>query len=346
MKLNKISLPILTALLGTGLVFSAQAQAKGRLVVYCSATNILCETTTKAFGDKYDVKTSFIRNGSGSTFAKVEAEKNNPQADVWFGGTFDPQAQAAELGLLHAYRSPNVDQIVERFQDPAKTKGNYASAIYMGILGFGVNTERLKKLGINEVPKCWKDLTDPRLKGEIQIADPQSSGTAYTAIATFVQLWNEQQAFDYFKLLHPNISQYTKSGVAPSRNTARGETAIGIGFLHDYALEKQQGAPLELVIPCEGTGYELGGVSILKGARNLDNAKLFVDWALSKEGQELAWKEGQALQILTNTTAEQSPLALDPTKLNLINYDFEKYGATEERKRLIEKWVQDIKLAK
>ena len=112
MKLNKISLPILTALLGTGLVFSAQAQAKGRLVVYCSATNILCETTTKAFGDKYDVKTSFIRNGSGSTFAKVEAEKNNPQADVWFGGTFDPQAQAAELGLLHAYRSPNVDQIV------------------------------------------------------------------------------------------------------------------------------------------------------------------------------------------------------------------------------------------
>ena len=99
MKLNKISLPILTALLGTGLVFSAQAQAKGRLVVYCSATNILCETTTKAFGDKYDVKTSFIRNGSGSTFAKVEAEKNNPQADVWFGGTFDPQAQAAELGL-------------------------------------------------------------------------------------------------------------------------------------------------------------------------------------------------------------------------------------------------------
>ena len=216
----------------------------------------------------------------------------------------------------------------------------------MGILGFGVNTERLKKLGINEVPKCWKDLTDPRLKGEIQIADPQSSGTAYTAIATFVQLWNEQQAFDYFKLLHPNISQYTKSGVAPSRNTARGETAIGIGFLHDYALEKQQGAPLELVIPCEGTGYELGGVSILKGARNLDNAKLFVDWALSKEGQELAWKEGQALQILTNTTAEQSPLAFDPTKLNLINYDFEKYGATEERKRLIEKWVQDIKLAK
>ena len=103
MKMNKISLSISTALLAAGFMTSSAVIAQGRLVVYCSATNILCETTTKAFGEKYDVKTSFIRNGSGSTFAKVEAEKNNPQADVWFGGTFDPQAQAAELGLIEPY---------------------------------------------------------------------------------------------------------------------------------------------------------------------------------------------------------------------------------------------------
>ena len=346
MKVKAISLAISTALLTAGLVFSAQANAKGRLVMYCSATNEMCEAEANAFGAKHDVKVSFIRNGSGSTFAKIEAEKNNPQADVWYGGTLDPQSQAGELGLLEAYRSPNVDQLVERFQDPAKVKGNLSSAIYMGILGFGVNTERLKKLGITEVPKCWKDLTDPRLKGEIQIADPQSSGTAYTAIATFVQLWGEDEAFNYFKQLHPNISQYTKSGIAPSRNTARGETTIGIGFLHDYAMEKQQGAQMELIVPCEGTGYELGGVSILKGARNMENAKLFVDWALSKEGQEVAWKKGNSLQTLTNTTAEQSPSAFDPTKLTLIDYDFEKFGAADERKRLISKWVDEIKLAK
>lgn len=130
------------------------------------------------------------------------------------------------MGLLTPYRSVHINHIVERFQDPAKVKGNYTSAIYMGILGFGVNTERLKKLGITEIPKCWKDLTDPRLKGEIQIADPQSSGTAYTAIATFIQIWGEDKAFDYFKQLHPNISQYTKSGITPSNNTARGETAV------------------------------------------------------------------------------------------------------------------------
>ncbi|MGV6988929.1 ABC transporter substrate-binding protein [Testudinibacter sp. P80/BLE/0925] len=345
MKRSTISIIVSSLLLG-GLFLSPQVLAKGRLVVYCSATNEMCEAQTKAFGEKFDVKTSFIRNGSGSTFAKIEAEKNNPQADVWYGGTLDPQSQAGELGLLEAYRSPHIDQIVERFQDPAKVKGNLSSAVYMGILGFGVNTDRLKKLGITEIPKCWKDLNDSRLKGEVQIADPQSSGTAYTAIATFTQLWGEDEAFNYFKQLHPNISQYAKSGIAPSRNAARGETTIGIGFLHDYALEKQNGAPLEMIVPCEGTGYELGGVSILKGARNLDNAKLFVDWVLSKEGQELSWKKGNSLQILTNKTAEQSPTAFDPTKLNLINYDFEKYGAADERKRLINKWVEEVKLAK
>jgi len=124
------------------------------------------------------------------------------------------------------------------------------------------------------------------------------------------------------------------------------KTAIGIGFLHDYTLEKNKGAPLELVVPCEGTGYELGGVSILKGARNMDNAKLFVDWALSKEGQESAWKQGESLQILTNTTAEQAPNTPDPAQLKLIDYDFAKYGSADERKRLIDKWVETVKMGK
>lgn len=145
----------------------------------------------KAFGEKYDVKTSFIRNGSGSTLAKVDAEKKNPQADVWYGGTLDPQSQAGEMGLLQPYTSPNLEQVMQQFRDPAKLKGNYSSAVYVGILGFGVNTQRLKEKNL-PVPQCWKDLTKPEYKGEIQIADPQSSGTAYTALATFAQLWGRR----------------------------------------------------------------------------------------------------------------------------------------------------------
>ncbi|PWC14455.1 ABC transporter substrate-binding protein [Brenneria corticis] len=343
-----MKLTTLTSLIAAGLTLAAaatSAQAAGRLVIYCSATNAFCEEEAKAFGAKYDVRTSFIRNSSGSTLAKVEAEKRNPQADVWYGGTLDPQSQAGEMDLLEPYLSPNLQHILPQFRDPAKRKGNYSSAVYVGILGFGVNTNRLKEKNL-PVPQCWKDLTDPVYKGEIQVADPQSSGTAYTALATFSQLWGEAQAFDYLKKLNANVSQYTKSGIAPARNAARGETAIGIGFLHDYSLEKEKGAPLTLVSPCEGTGYEIGGVSILKGARNLDNAKLFVDWALSKEAQELSWKKGQSYQILTNTTAETSPLSLKLQDLKLINYDMDKYGAADVRKELISKWVNEVKMGK
>jgi len=343
-----MKLSLLSALIVTGIAaatLSSAVQAKGRLVVYCSATNAFCEAETKAFGEKYDVQTSFIRNGSGSTLAKVEAEKRNPQADVWYGGTLDPQSQAGEMDLLQPYVSRELANIMPQFRDPAKRKGNYSSAVYIGILGFGVNTERLKEKNL-PVPQCWKDLIDPIYKGEIQIADPQSSGTAYTALATFSQLWGEDQAFDYLKKLNANVSQYTKSGIAPARNAARGESAIGIGFLHDYSQEKENGAPLQLVSPCEGTGYEVGGVSILKNARNLENAKLFVDWALSKEAQELSWQKGQSYQILTNTKAEASPLSLKLEELKLINYDMDKYGAEDVRKALITKWVNEVKMGK
>ncbi|MDV5169090.1 ABC transporter substrate-binding protein [Photobacterium rosenbergii] len=327
-----------------GSMFAApQVMADGRLVVYCSATNAMCEAETKAFSEKYNVKTSFVRNGSGSTLAKIEAEKKNPRADVWYGGTLDPQSQAGEMNLLQAYPSPQLENIMPDFRDPAKRKGNYSSAVYMGILGFGVNTERLAEKGL-PIPRCWNDLTKPEYTGEIQIADPQSSGTAYTALATFIQLWDEDKAFNYFKALDKNVSQYTKSGVTPSRNAARGEIAIGIGFLHDYSLEQSKGAPLELISPCEGTGYEIGGVSVIKGARNLDNAKKFVDFVLSKEGQETAWQKGQSFQILTNIKAKQSPNALNPEDLTLISYDMDKYGSSDERKRLINKWVNVVKM--
>ncbi|HBO37767.1 MAG TPA: hypothetical protein DD638_03805 [Pasteurellaceae bacterium] len=344
MNISKIAI-VLSGILSGAALLPNQAMAAGRLVVYCSAQNTMCEQEVLAFEKKYNVRTSFIRGGTGSILAKIDAEKANPQGDVWYGGTLDPHSQAGELGLLTAYQSPNLQFIPDELKDPGKIKGNYTSAIYLGVLGFGVNTERLAKLGL-DMPKCWKDLTHPKLKMEIQSADPQSSGTAYTALATFIQLWGEEEAFNYLSELHKNISQYTKSGNTATRNTARGEATIGIGFLHEHSIEKEKGAPVELIVPCEGTGYEIGGVSIIKGARNLDNAKLFVDWALSKEAQELSWQKGDTHQILTNTEAKQSPYSLDFKSINLINYDFNKYGASDERKRLITKWVDKVKLAK
>ncbi|SUB20955.1 Fe(3+) transport system periplasmic ferric iron-binding protein AfuA-1 [Pasteurella bettyae] len=162
MKKAKLAGAISAVLLGSTML-SSNVAAEGRLVVYCSAQNTMCEQETLAFEKKYNIKTSFIRGGTGSILAKIDAEKDNPQGDVWYGGTLDPHSQAGEMGLLEPYKSPNLQFIPDKLKDPGKVKGNYSSAIYLGILGFGVNTEKLAKMNI-PVPKCWKDLTDPRLK--------------------------------------------------------------------------------------------------------------------------------------------------------------------------------------
>ncbi|MCP4672280.1 MAG: ABC transporter substrate-binding protein [Desulfobacula sp.] len=317
------------------------AQAKGRLTMYCSAQGDWCQKAAETFGKKFDVKVSMTRNGSGSTYAKILAEKENPRGDVWYGGTLDPHSQAGVNGLLESYKSSNLNKIAEPYQNPAASKKNHSTGIYIGILGFSVNTDLLKDAKL-PMPTSWADLIKPEYKGMIQIASPQSSGTAYTALATFTQMFGEDKAFDYLKKLHSNVGQYTKSGSAPGKNAARGETMIGIGFLHDHGKEKAKGFPLELVAPSEGTGYEIGGLSIMKGARNMENAKKFVDWALSKEGMEVA-ASVQSFQVPTNTEAAIPAEAIRTEDVNLINYDFVKYGGEETRKALISRWVEEIK---
>ena len=94
-------------------------------------------------------------------------------------------------------------------------------------------------------------------------------------VATLVQLMGEDKAFDYMKQLHKNISQYTRSGTGPIKAVARGETTVSISFVHDGPGEKMQGFPIETITPSDGTGAEIGSMTIIKGARNLDNAKKF-----------------------------------------------------------------------
>ncbi|CDF99898.1 ABC transporter substrate-binding protein [Avibacterium paragallinarum] len=339
-KLNKI----LTALcFGIPLLSPSLAKAEGKLTVYCSVQHTTCEKITQAFSKKYNIRTQFVRNSTGATLSRLKAEKSNPQADVWYGGTIDLHYQAGDLGLLTPYRSPMQAETMPNFKTLLEKKGDLTSIIYMLVLGIGVNTKKFDELNIKEYPKCWKDLLDPRLKDQIQIPDPQLSGTTYTLISTLITLWGEDKAFEFLKQLDHNVSQYLKSNQVTS-NLARGESAVTVGFIHSYATEKENGAPVEAILPCEGDSYSLGGMSIIRGARNLDNAKLFVDWALSKDAQEIPWKEAKVYQIPTNIYAEASPNSIDPKTLKLMDIDFERFGNANEGKRLIHKWVEEIKL--
>ncbi len=322
-------------------VFVPAAFAEGRLVIYCSMDYPLCQAQVEAFAKKYDVKISFLQNSSGGMLAKINAEKRKPQADVWYGGPLNIHFQAGELGALQPYQSPNLADIIPKFRDPTITRGNMSSAVSVGILGFGVNTVRLREKKL-PMPSCWSDLLKVEYRDEIEIADPHSSGTGYMALATFVQLWGEDKAFDYLRAMDANILRYTMQGATPARSVARGKAAIGVGFLSSYAQEKGKGAFLELVVPCEGTSYRIGSVSIIKDAYNIENARLFVDWVLSKEAQENTWKRGESCEIVTNITAQNAPCAAKLDGLDLIDSDIDLFGSTAMRRHLIDRWIDAI----
>ncbi|MDO9647838.1 ABC transporter substrate-binding protein [Glaesserella parasuis] len=327
------------------LVFAASnAQAEGKLTVYCGVQNKVCEDLTKRFSQKYNVETQFIHGGTGTILGKLKAEKDNPQADIWYGGTIEPHFQAGQMGLLEAYRSPLQAEVLPQFKALQESEaGKYTSIAYLMVLGFGINTEKLKQLGV-EAPKKWADLLDPRLKGEVQLADPRTSGTMYTTMITLIQLMGEEKAFEYLKKLDGNISQYVKSTLVTS-NLSRGESAVTVGFAHGYASEKEKGAPVDYVLPKDGVGYALGAASIIKGARNLDNAKLFMDWVLSKEVQEIPWRDHGLYQTPTNVKAEVAPQSPKLDGVKLVDVDYARFGSSEEGKRLVDKWLFNIKLS-
>ncbi|MEM8802631.1 MAG: ABC transporter substrate-binding protein [Pseudomonadota bacterium] len=329
---------LMATLVASGATVGA-AQADN-LTLYCSAQEDWCQLMARTFEETTGIDVDMTRKSSGETFAQIMAESSNPRGDVWWGGTGDPHLQAAEEGLTMSYMSPMRDQLHPWAISQAESADNKTIGIYSGALGYGYNTDLLAANNLPE-PACWEDLTKPEYKGHVQMANPNSSGTAYTTLASMVQIFGEDDGFEFMKGLHANINQYTKSGSAPIKAAGRGENTIGIVFMHDAVAQAVAGFPIKVVAPCEGTGYEIGSMSIIDGARNLDEAKAFYDWALSTDAQNLALQVN-AFQVPSNMGAETSPSAPDMSTIKLIDYDFKTYGSSDERKRLLAKWDEEV----
>jgi len=335
----RLSKPLFAGLALSALI-AGQAAAADKLTLYCSAQEDWCQVMARGFEEATGINVNMTRKSSGETFAQVKAESSNPKGDIWWGGTGDPHLQAAEEGLTEAYVSPMRSELNDWAISQAESAGDRTIGIYSGALGYGYNEDILKKNNL-PVPACWKDLLKPEYKGHVQMANPNSSGTAYTTLATMVQLFGEEDGFQFMKDLHKNINQYTKSGSAPIKAAARGENTIGIVFMHDAVAQAVAGFPIKVVAPCEGTGYEIGSMSIIKGARNPESAKKFYDWALSADVQSMALQVN-AFQVPSNKGAKTSPKAPDLSSIKLIDYDFKTYGSSDERKRLLKKWDDEV----
>ena len=323
--------------LATGFAAEGLRAQSGELVLYCSADEAMCRVLSEAFQRETGTNVLMTRRSSGETYAQVKAEEGQPRGDVWWGGTGDPHLQAAAEELTDEYRSPMLAELQDWAVRQAEAADFRTVGVYAGALGFGYNSE----LVTEDPPACWANLLDERFRDDIQVANPNSSGTAYTMLATLVQLMGEDAAFEFMKALDANVSQYTQSGSAPIRAAATGETAIGIVFQHDAVVQTIQGAPIVTVAPCEGTGYEVGSMSLISGGPNPDNAKIFYDWVLTAPAQELG-PQGNSYQVPSNRSAATPPQAPDLGSIKLIDYDFAKFGSSEERTRLLARWDAEI----
>jgi iron(III) transport system substrate-binding protein len=314
---------------------TGSADITGELNLLCVVELEWCEGMVFEFNKLYPgIVINWVRMSSGESLTRLRNEAANPQFDVWWGGPADSYIAAAKEGLLEAYDAPNAVNL----RDPKlmKAADNTWFGIYVGSLGFATNTNYLAEHPEVQAPTSWADLIDPKWQGQILIAHPSSSGTSYTHLCTNIQLKGDA-AWDYERALAANVLQFTKSGASPARFVGAGEAAVAIVFSHDTVAQIEKGLPLKLTFPSEGTGYEIGATALIKGAKHLDLAKLWIDWALTPAAQELGPKYS-AYQAPTVIGAE--PAKPELLEVKLIDYDFEFCG--NNKKDIVDRFTNEI----
>jgi iron(III) transport system substrate-binding protein len=335
--------------------------AQETLTVLCTPQEDWCVAMTQAFEEETGIETEYVRMSSGESLARIRATAEDPEFSVWWGGPADAFIAAAEEGLLEPYESPNAEAISEELRDAE----NFTwTGIYVGAIGFCSNVEMLEELGV-EAPTSWEDLLDPAFESNISMAHPATSGTAFTSFWTNVTLaadmleadeddetmgYDEEGfpteaaydlAFEYFGELHPNMLQYNRSGSAAGGMAGRGEIAVAIIFSHDCVklqVEGYEGIVIN-TFPEEGTGYEIGGMGILKNAPEMEAAKMWYDWALTAEAQAIG-ATVNSLQVPTNPDTPVPELAINMDDVNLVIYNFTAAGMN--RTEMVERFDEDV----
>lgn len=303
------------------------------LVVYSSVDEANARKILNAFVEETGVGVDFVFLSSGPALARIEAEVNNPQADVWFGAPLENHIIAKERGLTQPYKTLSVYGVSPEFYDVE----GYYHPIYMNPLGIGINTAVLEQIKAS-MPVTWEDILSTSLSRMIQYPNPQSSGTAYSLITGLIQIYGEDGAIDYLKKLAPNIQTYTQSGTGPSKAVGPGQVAMGIQFTPAFFQFMEQGYPVKVVFPKEGVPYEVASVSILKGARNLTDAQKLIDWVVSKAGQQQIVNQQTYFYPIRSDVDFGSLQPLSTIKLLPVD----PVLAAENKTRLIERWIDEV----
>lgn len=264
---------------------SALAQQKTPLLVYTA----LETDAMKLYKDGFekanpDIEVKWVRDSTGIVTAKLLAEKANPQADVVAGLAASSLALLEQEGMLVAYEPKGFKELNPAYSDSKRPPAWVGMDVWAATICF--NTVEAKKRGLPK-PESWKDLTKPIYKGTISMPHPASSGTGYLDVSSWLQMWGNTEGWKYMDALHENIAQYVHSGSKPCKQAGSGEFPIGISFEFRAHQVKKSGAPVELIFPKEGLGWDIEATSIMKTSKKMDQAKRFADWMASKEANQI-----------------------------------------------------------
>jgi len=280
-----------------------------------------------------DVKLRWVRDSTGIITAKLLAEKARPQADVVMGVAASSLLLLQKEGMLQPYAPKNVQKLSRQYVDNAATPSWVGMDVWGAAICF--NTVEAAKQGLPK-PESWKDLLKPQYKGKIVMPNPASSGTGYFDVTAWLTLFGDKQGWSYMDKLHQNITQYTHSGSKPCKQAASGEFPIGISFEYRAAKLKEGGAPIDVIFPREGLGWDLEATAIMKGSKNLAAARKLADWSASQSANEL-YEKNFAIVAMPGI-AKPSPLIPADYEQRLVKQDL-RWSATH-RERILTEWTK------
>ncbi|HUS53562.1 MAG TPA: putative 2-aminoethylphosphonate ABC transporter substrate-binding protein [Thermohalobaculum sp.] len=317
--------------IAAGLLVASNAMA-AELTVYTAveAEDLVryAETFNK---DHPDIVVNWVRDSTGIITAKLLAEKNNPQADVVWGLAATSLLLLKSEGMLEAYSPKGVDKLDPKFVDKSNPPAWVGMDAWVAAICF--NTVEGAKLGL-PAPTSWKDLTNPVYKGHVIMPNPNSSGTGFLDVSSWLQMFGEDGGWAYMDGLHENIARYTHSGSAPCKLAASGEIPIGVSFAFRGAKSKAAGAPIDIIVPSEGVGWDMEASAIIAGTSNLKAAKTLIDWSITRTANEM-YNTGYAVVAIPGVAkpVEHFPEGLIDA---MIDNDFE--WAANNRKTILAEW--------
>lgn len=303
----------------------------GDLIIYSPNSDALI-AAAETFGETYGINVQVVSAGTGECLERIAAEKDNPQADVMYGGmNYANSYNEDYVGLFEPYVAKGDENLPEAYQNFNGITTHYCLDGSAALL---INTEEYEKLGLNvDDFTGYADLCQEELKGKIAMGDPANSSSAWAELTNMLLVMGEEpydeKAWEWVGQFINNLDGIQlSSSSAIYKGVVAGEYVVGVSYEDPCVSLLVDGATnVKLVYPEEGAVWLPAGAAIIKNAPNMENAKLFMDWLVSDEGQqEIAKTTARPVNPnIENTADEMVPFS----EINVKYEDMELCGTNK-----------------